>query len=90
MLLPLPLGAEFDSMTLELPLNVTAASLRTYIAPPLSCNERKKKTREKFDRYSKEEEKKRLDMLIHKKIRKIEKKYENKKDDKNINLINAK
>ena len=45
-------------MILELPLNVTAATLSTYIAPPLSCNKRKKETREKLERYSKEEEKK--------------------------------
>ena len=53
MLLPPLLGAVFNFMTLELPLNVTAAKLFTSIAPPLSCNERQKETREKLERYSK-------------------------------------
>ena len=69
MFFPLLLGAVFDFMTLEVPMNVTAALLSTCIAPPLDCNERQKETREKLERYSKEEEKKVL-VLIHKKIRK--------------------
>ena len=52
-------------------MNVTAAlGWKKYIAPPLDCDEKKKETREKLERYTKEEEKKWLDMLIHKKIRK--------------------
>ena len=58
MFLPLPLGAVFDFMTLELPMNVTAAVLCICIAPPRVCSERKKETREELERYSKEEEKK--------------------------------
>ena len=61
MFFPLLLVAVFDFMTLELPMNVTAALLVTYIAPPADCNERQKETREKLERYSKEEEK-RLDI----------------------------
>ena len=41
------LGAVFDFITLELPLNVTAALLDTYIAPALICDERKNKKKEK-------------------------------------------
>ena len=65
---PVHLSLQFVVMTLDLPMNVTAASLFTYIAPPLDCNRRQNVTREKLEKYSKEEEKKRLDMLIHKKI----------------------
>ena len=37
----LPVGAVFDFMTLVLPLNVTAAPISKYIAPPASYNEKK-------------------------------------------------
>tara|TARA_B100000780_G_C20953471_1_gene380397 strand:+ start:78 stop:251 length:174 start_codon:yes stop_codon:yes gene_type:complete len=47
MLLPVLLGAVFDIIILELPLNVTAALLDIYIAPALICDERKNKKKEK-------------------------------------------
>ena len=58
MFLPCSLfGAVFDCITLELPLNVTAAVLDTNRAPPLDCNDRQKETREKLERNLKEEAK---------------------------------
>ena len=57
MFLPLLLGAVFNFMTLELPLNVTAALLVTYIAPA-ACNERQegneRKIKKVFKRRRKE------------------------------------
>ena len=47
MLLPVLLGAVFDIITLELPLNVTAALLDTYTAPPLICDEIKNEKKNK-------------------------------------------
>ena len=51
MFLPSLLGAVFEFITLELPLNVTAARLSKRIAPPLRCDERKKKRQGKEQRY---------------------------------------
>ena len=47
MFLPSLIGAVFEFITLELPLNVTAARLSKRIAPPLRCDERRKKDKEK-------------------------------------------
>ena len=54
MFLP-PREAVLDCITLEVPMNVTAASLYTIIAPPF-YDGRQKETREKVERNSKEEE----------------------------------
>ena len=69
MLLPLLSGAVLDCIVLELPLNVTSASLFTYIAPPnfyirvhdvyvQRKKERKERKKKDFPKNFKEEKKK--------------------------------
>ena len=47
MLLPLLLGAVFNVITLEGPINVTSARPSTAKAPPFDCNGKKKEKTEK-------------------------------------------